>query len=659
MRSGISVLIVLLLPVRVSAVLATPLRAGTRRPGTSKPVGPKVTIVADFEVHEDYPLVKDKVGVYQTPFMAVDGRPSLTSMKDFLALAGVRDLRYEIAWGKPDTFAFDQVQGTPDAPVVDFTQLDPFLQMLRDSGVQPLLAATYNPLPFQACSPADASSCWRTPPSSYKGWKALLAAISSHYAGALGIGGVQFEMWNEPDLVLHGSKVFFDGGPQAYGEIYKAGAAGVRSGAANLAGVVDARTGGPAIAYDISYLTESGLLREPHDFLTIHAYGDYSQQIAHLQHAASAAHDTSPLYLTEYGSFPVSGAVNPSYSGHAAAMRFFTDVNLMLRDSDVAKIYWAQWIDDNLGMITYRLHPEAIFNAYRIYQTMVPVDRVRTVIGGNKTASREFGAMAAGDPHTAGIVIWNTSSQARAVNVHLTHLPFASGTWRQWYVDENHASFGDGAPQDLTPGGDSSSVILDHEVSWTGTIRAQSLVYLHASDGQPDLLASNRIGTYMGDYLFFPFHPSAAYADFDPHTSIARLGMGRADLGTAVAANVYDVDRRNTLLRVDITKSGPLSRHSVNSIFGIRIEFQNSAGTYSNAVLYADKLYNLRRTRTYAWGTKRPADVVKRFPGKSFDIDLAADAPPDWNGHRIIIAPLLEDAGATSRACLHFTVIHS
>ena len=655
MRSGISVLIVFLFSLRLSVGLAS----RKQRSGAPKSVRSKVTIVADFKVHEDYPLVKDKIGVYQTPFMGINGRPSLVSMKDFLAVAGVRDLRYETAWGKPDTFAYDQVQGAPDAPTADFTQLDPFLEMLRYSGVQLLLAATYNPLPLQACSPADAPACWRTRPSSYKGWQALLAAVSSHYAGALGIGGVQFEMWNEPDLVLHGSKVFFDGDPQAYGEIYRAGVAGVRSGAANPAGVVNARTGGPAIAYDVRYLIESGLLQQPHDFLSIHAYGDYTQQIAKLQRAASAAHDASPLYLTEYGSFPVSGSVNPLYSGHAAAMRFFVDVNLMLRDPDVAKIYWAQWIDDDLGMISYSLHPKAIFNAYRIYQTMLPVDRVRTVIGTNETATHDLGAMAAGDPNTAGIVIWNTSSEARTVNVHLTHLPFASGTWRQWYIDGAHASLGDGASEELTVGGDASSAILGHEVSWMGTIRAQSIIYLHATDGQPDLLANNRIGRYMGNYHCFPSHPSVAYADFDPHTSIARVGMGTANVGTAVAANVYDVDRRNTVLRVDITKSGPFSSRSVNSIFGIRIEFQNSAGEYSKAVLYAGKLYNPHSSRTYMWGTKRPADAVRRFTGATLDIDLAADAPADWNGHRIIIAPLLEDAGATSRARLQFTVVHS
>ena len=43
------------------------------------------TITADFSSHEKHPLVKDKFGVYQTPFMGINGRPSLTAMKPFLA----------------------------------------------------------------------------------------------------------------------------------------------------------------------------------------------------------------------------------------------------------------------------------------------------------------------------------------------------------------------------------------------------------------------------------------------------------------------------------------------------------------------------------------------------------------------------------------------
>ena len=618
--------------------------------GTTSPT----IITADFSIYEEHPLLKDKFGVYQTPFMGIGGRPSLTAMKPFLDHAGVRDLRYEIAWGKPDAFAYGQVKSV-EPLTVDFTQLDPFLLMLRRCGVQPLLAATYNPLPLQACPPSAVSSCWRTLPSSMDRWEELMGQMAAHDGNALGLGGVQFEIWNEPDLVLNGSKVFFTGGPGTYGVIYRASVAGVFSQAGSIA---DTRIGGPAIAYDLRYVTASGMLQQPHDFLSIHAYGNYWKQIASLQRAASAAHDASPLYLTEYGSFPVHGPVNPIYSGHAAAAQFFDDVDQMLRAPDLAKVYWAQWIDDDLGMITYSLHSKAIFNAYRIYQTMLPVDRVKATVGSDHNRGSALRTMAAGDPHAAGIVVWNRSPEPQAVHIHLEDLPFATGTLHQWFIDKDHASLGDGAPEDLPPNGDSAMMIIGHNAVWTGTVQPQSLVYLHASDGQPDLLRTNQIARYMGSQFFFPAHPSAAYADFDPRTSIARLGMGARDRGTAIVANAYSLARSDSVLRVNITASGPFSSHSVNSIFGVRVEYKNNAGSYSKAVLYTSGLYQPDRSRSYPWGTRRAAvEEVIRFKSMSFDMHLAMNAPSDWNGRGILIAPLLEDAGAGSKARLRFSLV--
>ena len=607
------------------------------------------SVIADFSVAVDHPLVKDKIGVYQTPFMGTRGYPALTSMEPLLAEAGVRDLRYEVAWGKPNTFAFQQIGGTERAPTFDSAPLDPFLRMLDRTGVHLLLAVGYNPLPLQRCR-VNLRSCWKTPPSNHDGWASVLQQVSTHYSRNLGVGGIQYEMWNEPDIVIDRQRLFFTGNIADYGRIYKAGVRGVKAGAGE-----DARVGGPAVAIDTAFLTKSEMSAQPFDFLSIHAYANYTAQIASLRRAAnfSSSGRHAPIFLTEYGSFEVKGPRNPVYSSHVAAVRFFQDVAMMLEDPDVPKVYWAQWVDDDLGLLDYRLRRKAIFNAYKIYQTMLPVDRVRTMVSG-----QGIGSMAAGDEHTAGVVVWNSSTSARRVTVALRNLPFASGAAAQWFVDGKHASAGDGAPENLTPGGDSRVAVQERGATWSGVVEAQSLVYVHATDGQgASSLLPNPIGRYAGNRFYFSAHPSRASANFDPVTSMARLSMGAADTGTAAVGNSYDVADPATVLNVDIVKAGVFRRSSAQSVFGVRIDFQARSGTYSKSVLYTDGLNERGRTLALPWGTGRAAvDQVHPYTGTKFRIRLADDAPKDWNGHRIVITPLLADAGARSRARLRFTL---
>ena len=44
--------------------------------------------------------------------MGTKGLTPLTGMQPLLAEANVKDLRYEIGWGKGDTYAYDQIGGS-------------------------------------------------------------------------------------------------------------------------------------------------------------------------------------------------------------------------------------------------------------------------------------------------------------------------------------------------------------------------------------------------------------------------------------------------------------------------------------------------------------------------------------------------------------------
>lgn len=418
----------------------------------------------DFSNFSGPNCIKNKFGVYQTPFMGTPGYRPLTNMEPFLIDAGVCDLRYEIGWGKPDTFAYDQISGTATNPSIDFTQLDPFMRMLQTNGITPLLAAGYDPLPLQTNTADWVSSM--APPDNLTTWKWIVQQYASHYSSSLGLKGIYYEIWNEPDLSLSGSKVFFTGNQSDYGNIYSNAVSGI------FAGASDAQVGGPAIAYDTSYVTQSGILNLPMNFASIHAYGGAPGQIAAMQSALGGRN--IPIFMTEYGSFPTSTPNSP-WNYHAGAAYFFNDVTMFLNYPTriLPKVYWAQWVDDGIGMITYALHKKAIYNAYKIYQTMLPVNR-NAVSPDN---SGGVGTLAASGNGNAGIVVWNTNTSDASVTVNLDNLLSVGGTLQLYRIDSTNASYLDD-PLSENLAVNSQWNYQNSTSSWSGIIPAQSLVYI-------------------------------------------------------------------------------------------------------------------------------------------------------------------------------------
>ena len=200
------------------------------------------TFTADFGRWSGPPLVKTKFGVYQTPFLP----PAIwKKMMPLLQEAGVQDFRYEMAWGKPDAQAFDQIMGTAAKPVIDFAPLDVLAGDLKSIGVHPLFAMTYDPLPLKTGAEWQR---WKDVPSDLDAWGRINGSYAAHYRAALGLRGPSYEVWNEPDLPGDGGKVFFNGGPSDYARVYASAQVGLRAGDA------DALVGGPGIAYDTAYV---------------------------------------------------------------------------------------------------------------------------------------------------------------------------------------------------------------------------------------------------------------------------------------------------------------------------------------------------------------------------------------------------------------------
>ena len=317
------------------------------------------TVDVDCTARSNEPdLSKSLLGVYQTPFWFTahpPGGADARRMVERLGELGIHDVRYELAWGKPDVFAPDQVSAGPDGrPRLDPAPLDPFLHALADAGVRPLLSLTYCPTPLQR-GPAGWQR-WKQMPADLPAYADVCRQAADRWAFA----HPAFEVWNEPDLPGDGGKMFFAGDAAAYGRLYAAAATAVRP----------AKVGGPAIAYDTAYV--SGVLTGPADFVSVHAYGNAASQLAAVR-AAMGSHRL-PIWLTEYASY-ADAALPDSARRPAAVAAFFGDVKRFLAEPGLAKVYWAQWVDDSLGLLDAELRRRPLFCAVAAYQTVLPTTR--------------------------------------------------------------------------------------------------------------------------------------------------------------------------------------------------------------------------------------------------------------------------------------------
>ena len=596
------------------------------------------TFTADFSVWSGPPLVKTKFGVYQTPLISL---PQLLNSTPLLEEINVQDLRYEIGWGKPDVLAHDQISGTAAQPRIDFSLLDALTRRLAALRVKPLFALTYCPDPLKS---RQEWAAWKDMPNDLSIWRFLVEFCVSHLRQTPGMAGSLYEVWNEPDMPEGAGKMFFTGSPQDYLKLYTASASGVREGDR------DALVGGAAIAYDLRYFTP--ILSEPLDFASIHAYEDYDSPIRSLRGAIPNRPDL-PILMTEYASFNHFGKDAP-VSRHPGAERFFRDARQMLNYPDLAKVYWAQWVDDDLGMVTKEGRRKALFNAFKIYG-MMPVDRNPVSPDG----ADGINLMASSEDHNGSVVVWNENATEREVTVHLKHLPFSSGGVEVYRIDAAHASYIDNAASENLSVCESFPLQNASSAVWTGKIPAESVVYLRASDGaKPPLPSPSPIGTCIQTRHWFFDRTSKAASDFDPITNIARLDMGDSDFGIAQIGVVLDHPAGKFV--VQVKKEGPFRAQDSNALFGLRLDFSSRNGGWSKSVLFHNGLFDKRRSAALPWGKGGAAPDVALLQseinaGKPFSVELARIAPPDWDKKRVLLSFTLQNAGRGSKARITLT----
>ncbi|CAN5443326.1 hypothetical protein BH11ARM2_BH11ARM2_25720 [soil metagenome] len=530
------------------------------------PVAPQ-EIRIDFARPAGVPLFKTKFGVYQTPFTPLE--PFVRSL-DLLNEINVRDLRYEFAWGKPDAVAFDQIGGTAARPTYDFSFVDGLAAGLKARGIRPLFANSYCPVPLQTRKEWER---WKDSPSDLQAWREINRTMVARLR-ARGVPGARYEVWNEPDMPEGKGKMFFNGGAADYGTLYDFGQRGIR------AGDPDAAIGGPAAAYDLRYL--DAILKKPMDFASIHGYANYPVQIEGMRKRLVGRPDL-PIYLTEYASFNDFRENGPAVRSNAAAA-FFRDADGLLALTDVTKVYWAQWIDDYLGLIDRKGHKRALFNAFKVYG-MMPTDRVSASPLDGMTV------LASADESCAGIVVANPTDEDRKVDLKMANLPVKTGSWHLYRIDAHHASYVDD-PSTEALKVDETIPLRD---SWSGVVPKQGVIFLMA--GKP-VSHTFPQGDIVGERHSFADRNSQAYAEFDPTDWTARLGDGKAEVGVSV-------DRISPRFRLFPTLQGP-------DALALRIESKIGQG------IVRRKLLRLTQAKGGV-----PIDLPKLLPG--------------WNGQRVTV----------------------
>jgi len=591
-----------------------------------------LTLTVDCSSWTDPPLLKTKLGVYQTPIHAL---PDILAAMPMLGELGVHEYRYELGWGKPDAAAHDQIGGDLTSPTIDFSAIDRILAGLNAEQVRPLLALTYCPNPLKTRREWPA---WKDMPSDLEVWADVVQQYVAHVQSVA--PGAMYEVWNEPDLEGGEGKVFFTGSPDDYGRLYQASAGAVRRASA------DAPVGGPALAWYHAYTDAMFRSAAPVDFVSMHAYGD-PRGALNFTRGVVRDRPELPLLLTEYASYSDFGLDKP-ISRHPAAARFFADMQQLLRYPDCTTVYWAQWIDDPLGIVTASLHRKAIYNAMKLYQTMLPVDRCQVTAD----AADGVDAMAGADAHNVGVAVWNTTADSRSVTVRLTRMPFASGWLRVYRIDAEHASYVDNPESEPLAVCETVPLGRDH-LSWTGALPGGGVVLLAACDGSGrSLLRPRRLGTYVRGLHWFPDRTRDAVADFDPHTWIARLSTGRRGEGAVLTGAV--IANPVPRLRVQVHRMEPAAAETAAGTVGLRVDFASRAGGYSKAALFhGGPRGAIPDGDNWPWGTRRAADEVQYRreieTGATFNVNLARFAPADWDGRRIALGFILRDADTDAR----------
>lgn len=200
---------------------------------------------------------------------------------------------------------YDIVRGGPGNLSFDFSKFEPIIRDILATGAKPYIALSYMPPVISVNGDITA------PPANWTDWQITVQRTIEHVSGSMGIEGVYYEVWNEPDL-FGGYKTY---GGRNYLDLYRYAARGAQ----NARGVKAYRFGGPAITalYKnwvdgmLTMVTNENL---PLDFFSWHRYSrdidQYRRDIAQVREwlAPHPRGQNLELQITEWGHDPKNDA---------------------------------------------------------------------------------------------------------------------------------------------------------------------------------------------------------------------------------------------------------------------------------------------------------------------------------------------------------------
>lgn len=247
---------------------------------------------------------------------------------------------------------YDVVSGSSGNLGFNWAQLDLTLGDITASGAKPFIALSYMP-------PVISKSDIVDDPVSWADWETVVQKTVEHISGTMGIDGVYYEVWNEPDL-FGKYKVY---GGKNYLDLYAHSVAGAQ----RAAGVKAFRIGGPAVTafYDNWF---NGLLKFCSrnnvriDFYSWHRYSknldDYENDFIRAKTLLNdfPQYKNIELIISEMGP---NSENDPVYDNSFGAIHTIATLALLendvrkgfsfeIKDGPGEKQYWGRW-----GMFTH------------------------------------------------------------------------------------------------------------------------------------------------------------------------------------------------------------------------------------------------------------------------------------------------------------------
>lgn len=617
-----------------------------------KPTAEPAVLNVDFAVRSDPPLIK-KIAQYNSGIA-----PLVHYERDAHLLRAVDSQAFRIDLGlgaglNIDFLARDVVTGTPDRLEYNFEPLERLAEILHEQHNVPYYSWAYVPLPFQEDD--DFRRLNTEIPDWTRKWQEMHRTFSSHFREK-GIRIGYHEVYNEPDL----SEVFFQEPFETYLDVYRYGARGLRE------GDPDVMIGGPALASGESVANVMSFLEMvdqedlPLDFFSFHAYwenGSFWNKLENIRNIMTwyEGFETTEIHLNELNYVGGPQGANSLNNKYAIAPKMFDLISETLKAPDITMVNWAQFMestagDDAYGIIHRNGRKKAAYNVFKIYADL-PEERVVADWGDDWEAGQEIGVLASANAHKAGVVLWNRTVEDRDVSVHLNNLPFGQGNVRLYRIDGEHASYFDGASEDLEVVEQQTDADLSGHV-WTGVIPAEGVVYLTVDDGSaPEDFHPEAYHHYTASdirtHYYFEDRKKDNYAWFDRKRWRFYLGMGSQEQARSLAGVTAEAlpDR----LDVRFAVSGDPKALSDRSALYMRIDYHTPEG-YAKSVVFHGGLYEGSGDETYPFGTGRKADeIVTVEELAQFAVEPARHAPPEWDG-RVLISAGMADAGPGARA---------